>query len=117
MARNTKTETRNIALTVNGTTIVRPAAHLPGCKKAAAEARENGFTVSLKWTTEPETDLTAGLQTSGCCDDCECCGRFSGRHYWIETEWDDHGKTIFAWACPICVAVRAIHVLAAKGRR
>jgi hypothetical protein len=102
---------RNIALTVNNTTIVRPASHLPGCKKAARKARENRHTVSLKWTDEPETDLTVGLKSSGSCEDCECCGGFGARAYWIETEWSG----VYAWACSRCVGIHAVRKLAAHG--
>jgi len=99
---------KNVALSINGVTIVRPAAHLPGCKKAARKARDAGAVVSLKKTDAPVTDLTRGMESSGSCEDCECCGQFTGRRYWIETEWTG----VYAWACPVCVAIHTIRKLA-----
>jgi hypothetical protein len=98
---------KNVALTVNGTTIVRPIAHLPGCKKAARTAADLGKVVTLKSTTAPLTDVTTGLEASHSCEDCECCGQFGALHYWVEMQWGS-----FAWACPNCAASAAIHKLA-----
>lgn len=94
--------TRNIALTVNGSTIVRPAAHLPGCQKAARAARDAGHAVSLKRTDAPLSDVTAGLKSTGCVDDCEACGTFTGRRYWVDG----------AWRCAQCVGIVAVRQLA-----
>lgn len=105
MATKTK---KNVALTINGTTIVRPIAHLPGCKKAAREAADMGKVVTLKATEAAVTDLTTGLKSSGSCEECQCCGQFGGRHYWIDTQWEG----VSAWACSKCVAIHSIHKLA-----
>jgi hypothetical protein len=101
------TTTRNVALTVNGKSIVRPLNHLPGLKKLARRVANEGKRVALKSTTEPLTDLATGLPVSHSCTECECCGGFGALHYWIETEFGNG-----AWACPHCVGIQSVRKMA-----
>jgi hypothetical protein len=103
----TTTTTRNVSLTVNGQTIVRPLSHLPGLRKLARRVKNEGKLVVLKSTDAPVTDLLTGLQVSNSCEDCECCGAFGARHYWIETEFGN-----CAWACLRCVGIQSVRKMA-----
>lgn len=99
--------TRNVALTVNGQTIVRPLSHLPGLKKLARRVADQGKRVALRSTEAPVTDLFTGLPVSRSCTECECCGGFGALHYWIETEFGNG-----AWACPYCVGIQSVRKMA-----
>jgi hypothetical protein len=102
----TAKKTTNVALTIDGTTIVLPLSYLKFAQGAARKAADMGKAVTLKKTTEAITDVTAGLPTSGSCEDCELCGTFGGRHWWVVTE---HGCG--TWACRNCVTRTVVRKL------